>query len=511
MKTIKDFIIEARNPRPSGWSRKNTKSRKVSNKYLFGDVYDRTSGTYTQEDEYSDSNYEGFIFDKEGNEYKVYGYSTQGDAGRIAGGSTSYKVIISSDDLKITLTGYIAIFSTGSGELIIPDIEAGYYLEDYLAKNKNAISSKTDKIEELIAAGDANAKSYSANKKEKQENKDLAFAQRYVEFSFVNYECPTSSSETFINIGRLKNDGDKEQMAKLEEIITPFIENLLEGSFKLSIDKLYGLKLNVAWDKEMTNKYDIKPAIDTKKKNLVYIKTDSKIKNGEVKYNKTILETPVTLRLPKTISCRYKDASPELQEILNEVSKQFKIKNKKSKASWIKDKSDSYYSEYTNPYWGTRKYTRAQANELAKSAWESFMAEYDTEFMKNRNGWLSIDVETLSEYMSKINADYEVKANTPDTSVNDLPETEIVEKPTRGKNTVMNKAAKSAAYDKMKAWHEGTRKQNIGAMSDAKLKYNYSVCKELGFEKEMEILQKEADRRQININESFKNLIEYIK
>lgn len=512
MKTIKDFITEAKAIRPSGWSRKNTTKRKVSNVYLGGDVYDRTSGTYRQEDEYSDSNYEGFIYDKEGNEYKVYGYATQGDAGRIAGGSTDYQVVISGNDLKIILTGYTAIFSNGSGTSIIPDIEAGYYLEDYLAINKYSISSsKTDKIEELIAAGDPNAKSYNANKKEKQENKDLAFAKRYVEFKYANYVCTTSSSEPQINIGRLTNNGDKEQMSKLEEIIAPFIEKLLEGSFKLSIDKLYGLKVDIAWDKEMTDKYDIKPAIDVKKKNLVYIKTDSKIKNSEVKHIKTILDTPVTLRLPKTISCKYKDASTELQEILNEVSKQFKAKNKKSKASWIKATSDSYYSEYSNPYWGTRKYTRAQANELAKSAWESFMSEHDTEFMKDRNGWLSIDVETLSEYMSKINVDYEVKAKTPDTSINDLPETEIVEKPQRGKNFTMSKGAKDAAYDKMKAWHEGTRKQNIGAMSDAKLKYNYSVCKELGFEKEMEILQKEADRRQININESFKNLIEYIK
>lgn len=484
--------------KPSGWSRKNTKKRKVSNQYIVGDVYDRTSGTYRQEDEYSDSNYEGFIYDKEGNEYNVYGYATQGDAGRIAGGSTNYRVVISGGGLKITLTGYSAIFSNGSGTSIIPDIEAGHYLEDYLAKNRYSIaSSKTDKIEELIDAGDTNAKSYSANKKEKQENKDLAFAQRYVQFNFVNYECPSSSSEPRINIGRLTNNGDKEQMSKLEEIITPFIEKLLEGSFKLSMDKLYGLRLAIAWDSEMTDKYNIKPAIDVKKRNLVYIKTDTKIKKDDVKYITTILDTPVTLRLPKTISCKYKNASPELQAILDEVSKQFKAKNKKSRASWIKDKSDSYYSEYTNAYWGTRKYTRAQANELAKSAWETFMAKYDVEFMKDRNDWLNVDVETLSEYISKINADYTVKAKTPDTAINDLPETTIDEKQQRGKATELSKAAWNAAYDKMKAWHEGTRKQNIGAMSDAKLKHNYNVCKELGFDKEMKILKDEADKRNI--------------
>lgn len=125
------------------------------------------------------------------------------------------------------------------------------------------------------------------------------------------------------------------------------------------------------------------------------------------------------------------------------------------------------------------------------------MSEYDTEFMKDRNVWLSIDVETLSEYISKINADYEVNAKTPDTAINDLPETKIEEKQQRGKATELSKTAKSEAYDKMKAWHEGTRKQNIGAMSDAKLKHNYNVCKELGFDKEMEILKDEADKRNI--------------
>lgn len=76
-----------------------------------------------------------------------------------------------------------------------------------------------------------------------------------------------------------------------------------------------------------------------------------------------------------------------------------------------------------------------------------------------------------------------------------------LEKPQRGKNFVMSKGAKVAAYDKMKAWHEGRRKQNVGAMSDAKLKFNYAVCKELEFDKEMEILQKEATKRNIELEE----------
>ena len=85
------------------------------------------------------------------------------------------------------------------------------------------------------------------------------------------------------------------------------------------------------------------------------------------------------------------------------------------------------------------------------------------------------------------------------------PEAEPVEQPLenpepkkeRGKNTVMSKGANKAAYDKMKAWHEGTRKQNLANCSDAKLKMNYKVCKELGYEKEMSQIEAEAKKRDI--------------
>ena len=69
------------------------------------------------------------------------------------------------------------------------------------------------------------------------------------------------------------------------------------------------------------------------------------------------------------------------------------------------------------------------------------------------------------------------------------------------KEKTLNKTKQSEAYDKMKKWHNGTRKQNVGALSDVKLKFNYKVCKELGFEKEMELLQKEAQKRNIEFAE----------
>ena len=55
--------------------------------------------------------------------------------------------------------------------------------------------------------------------------------------------------------------------------------------------------------------------------------------------------------------------------------------------------------------------------------------------------------------------------------------------------------ANPVAVQKMTAWHNGERKQNVGACSDAKLKMYYNTCKSLGFETEMNVLKAEAESR----------------
>ena len=99
------------------------------------------------------------------------------------------------------------------------------------------------------------------------------------------------------------------------------------------------------------------------------------------------------------------------------------------------------------------------------------------------------------------------------------PEDEPIEKPLenpeqpeskeRGKNTVMSKSAVKAAEEKMLAWHEGRRKQNLSNCSDAKLKMNYKVCKSHNYEKEIALLQQEANKRGITLESlTYKDYIE---
>ena len=53
----------------------------------------------------------------------------------------------------------------------------------------------------------------------------------------------------------------------------------------------------------------------------------------------------------------------------------------------------------------------------------------------------------------------------------------------------------SVAVEKMEAWHNGTRKQNVGACNDEKLKMYYDICKVMGFEEQASILAKELKSR----------------
>lgn len=61
----------------------------------------------------------------------------------------------------------------------------------------------------------------------------------------------------------------------------------------------------------------------------------------------------------------------------------------------------------------------------------------------------------------------------------------------------LNESSKSyeEAEAKMDAWHNGTRKQNVKACSDEKLRMNLQICLDKGYTREAKILQNEIDAR----------------
>lgn len=63
------------------------------------------------------------------------------------------------------------------------------------------------------------------------------------------------------------------------------------------------------------------------------------------------------------------------------------------------------------------------------------------------------------------------------------------------KDIKVNDKVYAIQKEKMEKWHAGTRKQNLKNCTNGKLKLNYVICKELGFDKECQAIEKEAKSR----------------
>ena len=127
-----------------------------------------------------------------------------------------------------------------------------------------------------------------------------------------------------------------------------------------------------------------------------------------------------------------------------------------------------------------RANARRHAIEELSSAWETL--QNTTEFNYDK---LKSLIEALpAKVLDQLQQDAPVATNAAEAPVEEV-NPEFVGTP--------------IAVQKMRAWHEGTRKQNVGACSDAKLKMYYRVCKVLGFEQEAEILANEAETRNLKL------------
>ena len=498
MKTLTQYINinEAAQKKPSGIVKTNTQLRKVMNSYISGDVYDTHSSRYQQEDTYSSSNSNGFIFDKDGNIYELIATTNQGDAGRISGGSLDFKVTILNVDGEggqISLSGYSAIFSSGSGTSIIPDIRRGYYLEDYLARNYYSIDRNSRELAEpFIKNGDKEAKSYEDHKSDHKKDKAAAFVERYIKFDRYTFkwEIDGQVKVLFVNNEDISNT------------LTDLATNIIQSTFNTSISNLNGFSGTLNVEKSRGSLY-----FDTKKKNFVLVNEHKESKGFfDVIISKyEILPDPVNMTIGNSIVMQKDKITKYVDKWLDKIWDDFRKGKRHEHASWVKQEAEKIYND-KNRY--EKVYTKAECNMWAEEHWKSLVMDASD---PSKSNVLTYSIDILAKYLKNIEPDVSVEMPAPDTSYNDIEDTtEIVDKmPVRGQNTVMSKGMQKEAYKKMQDWHDGKRKQNITAMSDAKLKMNYKVCVELGFENEINILKAEADRRGV-VLESKMTLQDYL-
>ena len=525
MKTILQNIFEA-SSKPSDLRKYKRTERKENVHFRSSDMYDTKDPGYDDEFLYFDGSGNGYIKDKQGHVYDVVTFDRNSDAGAIAGGSHDYFVTIKKangkDDFHVH--GWVAIMSKGSNTNCIADIKAGYYLEDYIAKYWNKYDDKDGKFKELAEKGDKNAKAYEDQKAEKVQQKKYEFDSRYVvvpdnlswdildgkftirglnltnasikelenkrtewlrQNNLKSFEEEAKSNPEYQKLNAAVSNGYNELKSLIMSVLEPVLLNKLQEVFKTKdLNSLSGLAGSFVYDKQyMAGKkaHGYRAlAIDTKKKQFTVIHTG----------DRKILDGNIDIQLNDIISIYKSAASEKMMDLFKKVSDAWHKANARKQGEYVKNNWEQIYHASAGGYiYGNHSKTKGQAKEEAKRDFEQLVKDMDFNY-----GGKNKFTYSLSLVQTYVEGDMEPDAQP---IKNPLENPEQKEKKERGKDTKMNKGANAAAYDKMKAWHEGTRKQNLSNCSDAKLKMNYKVCKELGYEKEMREIETEAKKRDI--------------
>lgn len=465
-------------------------ARKVVNQYITGDIYDFHSPMESKEDTYVDHTGNGYIMDKTGREYPVSASISQGDAGRIAGGSTSYYVTIyfpgvvgkDGKEAYYSVEGYLAIFSKGDNTGCVSDIQNGYYLEDYIAKyNSHDHNLPQELYDELVSRADANAVSYDAQKKAKADEKQAAFDKQYKGLSSKGIECEIKNGEVIAKNLQYYND----ETNSYDEYAAP--KNIIDKAVALFEINGYTFKdfEGATFIAKPDKDYNLDIRFDTKTGEIIafekhgsrmskvdFDRVSARIEN--IKIDKT---SPFGKLIMKTVSDKAGTQSAFITT--DNIAKQInKIWGRGSSWGTHTGYSDTAFSLGTPE--SEMRHIRANVRRHA-------IEELKAEFAKMKNPD-SFTYEALKEV------------------INLLPKKELansaVERP--AETTTTEFKANPVAVQKMTAWHNGERKQNVGACSDAKLKMYYNTCKSLGFETEMNVLKAEAESRGLLL-ESKKN------
>ena len=526
MKNISQKIFEAVS-KPSDLKKYKKTARKETVHFKSGDIYDFSDPGYDEEFTYFDGSGNGYIKDKDGHVYDVIASTRSGDAGRIAGGSTNYYVCIKkangTDDFVVT--GYSAIFSKGSNTECVADISAGYYLEDYIAKYYNSYSHG-EKFKELAEKGDKNAKPYSEFQKEKRLSKEAEFKQRYIllpqygihfeinnnGFEIINWHPGKSSDEqkskskqhTNTKIYIKDENGNsilnpeweklgneiKELQRKADELIEEKLREILIAElskvFKTKdIDSLKGISGKFVVPFYMYQKIgkngnkhsDITLAIDSKTKNVVAVAPEVS----------KVIDSKLELKLADNITINKKFMSKKMEDLFRQVAKAWKKANGGKQSQYVEDNWFRIQKE-GGGYWNWNK-NKSQARREAAEEYKKLIKSMDFD----SNDVLTFSLALVQQY---VQGDLDPELGEVEKPLEDPTPQPAKE---RGKDTKMSKSAYKAAYQKMQDWHDGKRGQNLKSCSDAKLKMNYKVCKELGYEKECGLIEDEAKKRELTL------------
>lgn len=490
IKNYDTFLNEAVK-KPSGLKQLKDNSVTQEINVIDGDIYDlKYGGSHTEEFTYYKRDGNGFIYDKEGHAYDVVTYSGSSDSGRIAGGTMNWSCTIKRvlNGKDASFSGYHGLFSRPSSEtasVIVSDIADGMYLEDYFAKHKSDLDYTAKGVfDEIIAKGDANAKTFAQDKEARFLAKQEEFKVRYAQIP--NTVCFKITNDVELTHWKYFH---KQMPDIVEGIIRPIIREKLENIFKTkNISSLSGLAGTFKFNVEKS--WDNNPAVDTKNGTVVVVNyKDAKV-----------LKTTVDIVLDDNIVIVKDNMSPDMEELFKKVAFAWMKENGRKQGQYI-DSNYKKFVGYQKDSIGRTNFSHwvkdGEAKRMAAKEYKEWVESHTWDLQKS----LTFSLTFIEQFIKgDVEAALDTSTNTPETSNTEED---------AGVPAEMTEAYQESA-EKMQKWHDGTRKQNVGAMGDGKLKLSYKVCVDKGFEKEAAILKAEADKRNL-VLESFFTIEEFME
>ena len=524
MKSLQQTILETKTKPSSLKQYKDTSVEKTID-FKAGDMFDTVSGTYQDKYKYYSDEGTGYITDKEGHVYSLKASNWTDDQGSIAGGERNWGCTIykANGTDNLGFSGYHGVFSKPSSETchsIVTDIENGMYLEDYIAKHWFDIgydARHSGKWDELKSKGNPDAKTYKDDRNAKRLEREEILLTRYVVlpgkigFTVTKNKINVNDSilindktlnankkdnneryiKDEINWDEKKAQDDEFANKRMEElcdgIFIPFITKYLNSLFKTSDISSYSGLCGV-----LENETKNYIAIDTKAKKLVCIYIGNGYSSTTIKKGIKVLNDEPKIFLQNKVTINVKDCSDKSLKLFSTASNAWKKLKKGTRKEYIEKNYLDIWMD-SQDFYGNGNLTKTQARGKASENWEREMTSHDI---------TKSDKLTFSLYFLK---DFIQDDITEETPTNETPNT------TSSTQIIISDKAKKEAEEKMEAWHNGTRKQNVKACSDAKLKMNYRICKEKGYDKEAETLKAESDSRGLKLESlSLKEFIEII-
>lgn len=474
-------IIEAiRKPSELTKRKDNSVKRRVT--YSGGDVYDTVSGTYDEDVKYTNYDYEGYIYDKEGNKYNFVAKRASSDAGRIVGGATDYYVTIFYNNTKLSWHGHTAVFSSSYYTDIISDLAKGFYLEDYCAKYPNARSGE-DIVKSLSENGDANPPDYRVTAKNKDSSSYLHVIDREEIYLSVLVDNIFTCININTNIQNVSEDDVKNAIVNTKYIQEYFSKSLFINEYDYNDFKGSILSVtinNIGEDFVITKSGELK------------CRCFDKYKNGNIK-GFALKDVSIEINRIDLRNCKF-------MEKLNKVISKYR---KQHRAEGITDIADStaqrdFDKIRRNPYYtyscAYRKKTKAEYRQDAKDKYDA----YTNDLLEGK-----LYFETFVEYikrMPKKQLDAAVKTFVTDDTDNTV-EVKL--------SSIKGIATTQDCYDKMLAWHNGERGLNIKAANVDKLATYYRICKEKGYDDKANELSKALGEKGVVVDEGYNRNIRH--